>query len=58
MKPTIPPKENPTKSSDIKTKKNNYSEEKKDIPKIKSLDKILKENPFFSRDNCLPIFLN
>jgi len=47
MKPTIPLKENPTKSTDIKTKKNNYSEERKDIPKIKSLDKILQENPFF-----------
>lgn len=46
MKPTIILKENPTKSAVIKTK-NNYSEEKKDIPKIKALDKILQENPFF-----------
>ncbi len=47
MKPILLPKQSPTKSADIKTKKNNYSEEKKDIPKIKSLDKILQENPFF-----------
>lgn len=47
MKPTILPKENPIKSVDIKTKKNNYSEQKKEIQKIKSLDIILQENPFF-----------
>lgn len=47
MKPTISPKETQTKSNDTKTKKNNYPKKKKDTPKIKSLDKILQENPFF-----------